>query len=369
MTERPVRSADLERVVNGYSEMSERGRGRLVIVSGPDGSGRTELLQTADQTLKGVKQGGHVFAGEVDVDDGFRYCAWNEEERPWKKAFAVIQTLLAVGGRLEPILGFVAQVLAAELVTSDFLAKCLPKKRDNPGAVLADVLKEAMSDQPIAWLIDNADRGLAGLWVELEFNLAAQIASELPLLLVLATQDREGEPTGQDEANAQKWARHFVEDGRAERLVLEPFEHEDVERWLGRASRELIEHLLEVTWGRAGLLQELWAQWTRAGVVARAPEDGRWEFSALADPVAPMPRRALPVLGGVAHALRAHVEAVTGSQDADVLHSYNRLLWCGALEGRRFTAEATAAALGRDRDEVIRALDEVLAKITPMDTR
>ena len=149
-------------------------------------------------------------------------------------------------------------------------------------------------------------------------------------------------------------ARCLRDDGVADWHPLAPVGLDELERFTGAATPDVLRALLDVTGGRAAWAAQLWRHWRTSDVVVQDDDrDPCWRFARdgrarAADPVEDVlgRRRMIALVGDDTHALREARE----------------LLVCAALEGRRFTAEGVAAALHRDRDEVIDLLDEQLAR-------
>jgi hypothetical protein len=331
----------------------ESDHGCVLIVSGSAGSGRTALLRAATQALRTADPPPVVLAGRIaSREDGHAgFVTWEEEsaQAPAKEALGLLQSTLALGGQLVPVLALLGELLGASRAARDLLQQIRESgKAQDPLQLVPDILRAAAREHRCACLIDDADTGTGTLWRDLEFSFATEIAQQLPLLLVLSIRDREGEPEGADEADAQRMARRLEERRLAERVQLESFTQEDLREWLGPADRDVVSQLLAVTWGRPGLVSSVWANWIATGSVERATGDGRWVFTPAADDAA---------LGSVSTALRTQLERVTTDFERDA-----EFLRCGALEGRQFTAEVIAAALRRDRDEVNDALDQIVER-------
>ena len=149
-------------------------------------------------------------------------------------------------------------------------------------------------------------------------------------------------------------ARCLRDDGVADWHPLAPVGLDELERFTGAATPDVLRALLDVTGGRAAWAAQLWRHWRASAVVVQDDDrDPCWRFARdgrarAADPVE-------DVLGR-----RRMIDLV--GDDPRALREAHELLVCAALEGRRFTAEGVAAALHRDRNEVIDLLDEQLAR-------
>jgi tetratricopeptide (TPR) repeat protein len=351
----PVRPQDLECITSLYGAMvgDDGRRGRVLIVSGAPGSGRTLLLRAATVALRKFKPAPLVVSGRVASQEDGRagFVTWDDPPSglPVKESLAFIQGGLGLGGMVVPVLRLIAAILGVSRAAHDLVERLRAEgKTPDRVRLVTDLLRAAASERPCVCLIDDADKGAGSFWRDLEFSFAAEITRELPLLLVLAVQDSEGMAGGRDEADAQRMARELRERGFARPLRLEPFSGDDVREWIGPADSEVVDELLNVTWGQASLMGSVWKEWTRTESVARPAGDARWEFTPAADEAG---------LGSVSTALRVQLERVVTELDRDT-----RILRCGALEGRTFTAECVAQALGLATDEVNNALNAVVAR-------
>ncbi len=118
----------------------------------------------------------------------------------------------------------------------------------------------------------------------------------------------------------------------------------------GPADRNLVDRLCALAEGRAGWAADLWDEWLTSEVVERDTDLGAWRFSH------GQPDASITV-ANVARKRLAHVMR----DDLAEISRAARILCCAALEGRYFTAEAVAAALGIPRDEILDLLDDRLA--------
>ena len=353
MSRWPVRSEDLARIESLYAEMTND-RGRVLIVSGGPGSGRTALIRAATEALRTTSPSVYppplVRSGRISTreDERGRFVPWEDEQNgpPVQEAAALIESVLGAGAKALPVLWLVAAPLSVSRAARNLVHRL--RERGELGQSFqfeTAVLREAALDRPLVCLIDDADNGAGSFWRDLEFSLAADIATNVPLFLVLTIKDV-AEPGAQ--ADAEQMSRQLESRGLAERLRLQPFTCDDIHQWIGRADADVVDQLLHVTWGRPGLLQSVWGNWTRCGSVAPAPGDGRWIFTPAADEAG---------LGSVNNALRDQLEHLVSDFNSDVA-----LLRCAAIEGRQFTAEVVASALRRPNDDVTEALDRMVQR-------
>ena len=350
----PGRDGDLAALIAAYEAIARgAGGGRTVFLSGDAGSGRTELLRMLAAAARRADPPATVLAG--GFHDG-RFVGWDEDGPPAAKVMRVVENVVLLASAMLPYAALLGQVLSKSKAAGALVRDLFDKhERLAPTELLPRLLGALCAEGPAVCLVDDADRAPDGLWADLVLGMGGRVASDWPLLLVLALDGParlgdhdDGEP------DSLYVARCLRGDGVADWHPLAAVELGELERWTGATAPDVLRALLDVTGGRAAWVAQLWRHWRASGVVVQ--DDDRvpcWRFARdgrarAADPVE-------DVLGR-----RRMVELV--GDDTRALREARELLVCAALEGRRFTAEGVAAALRRDRDEVIDLLDERLAR-------
>jgi len=350
----PGRDDDLAALLAAYEAIARgSGGGRTVFVSGDAGSGRTELLRMLDAAARRADPPATVLAG--GFRDG-RFVGWDEDGPQAAKVMRVVESVVSLAEVMLPYVALLGQVLSKSKAAGALVRDLFDKReRLAPTELLPRLLGALCAEGPAVCLVDDADRAPDGLWADLVLGMGGRVASDWPLLLVLALDGParlgdhdDGEP------DSLYVARCLRDDGVADWHPLAAVELGELERFTGAAEPEILRALLDVTGGRAAWAAQLWRHWRASGVVVQDDDrDPCWRFARdgrtrAADPVE-------DVLGR-----RRMIELV--GDDTRALREARELLVCAALEGRRFTAEGVAAALGRDRDEVNDLLDERLAR-------
>jgi hypothetical protein len=118
-----------------------------------------------------------------------------------------------------------------------------------------------------------------GLWADLILGLGDRIGHDLALTLVLGL-DGPHELGGHedDEPDSLYVARELAADGRAAWHPLLPVGRDELRRFTGPASSDVLTSLLRITGGEPVWTGALWRQWQRDGVVDDRPESG-WRFT------------------------------------------------------------------------------------------
>lgn len=354
----PGRDVDLVRLIDTYAAIAHgAGGGQTVFVAGDEGSGRTALLRALPAELERVDPKPIVLAGSFR--DG-RFVAWSEAHVPIATAVDVVTNVVELAEALIPYAALVGQVLSKGQAAVDLVRRLIgASERLRPTEFLPQLLRELCTQGPVVCLIDDADRGPAGLWGDLVLGLAGRIAAELRLLLVLAIDGPMHLGAGaiqlgehdDDEPETLYVARKLTGRGIADWHPLERVTRRELERWTGPAASGLLQRLLDVTGGRAAWAAQLWNHWQANDVVQSPSGSPYWQFAADGY------QRALDPVDDV---LERRLRQLVGN-DARALDRARELLVCAALEGRRFTTDAVAGALGRDQDQVAGLIDSKLA--------
>ena len=353
----PGRDRDLAWLIELYAEVVAQGRGQIVFLVGDEGTGRTALLRGLTDELGSVKRRPVVLAGGFE---DARYVAWNDDAPP-ARVVALLKRILSVGESaaaladgILPFAGLVGLMVSGSRAALQ-LAESLADQRGPPdlSVLMPSVLRRLCEDKgPVVCIVDDADQAPGGWWADLVLLFARRVARDLPLLLILAVDGpaRLGAHED-DEPDTLFVARQLTTDGLASWHPLTPVTVDDLQRWTGPAMPDVLRRLLEVTGGRADWTAALWHDWQRRAAVEQSSTDGRWRFTVDRE-------RAFDEVDDL---LGERLKRLVGTNDLNALEQARKLLCCAALEGHRFTADAVALALRRDREVVIDELDETLA--------
>ncbi len=338
----------VSRVVGPWTHPGPEGpAGRVVVVSGTAGSGRTTVLNQAADDLRRARirvlrlsgRGGmlHKVAGapgpaEHVVQGG--------------KVLAAALQVMGAG----PAGNLIA--LAAELATTHLmtdrpdLAK-IPNAPDLQALWVEEALGWHAAQQPVGIVIDDADQLSSPeiWWDVLLGTIVPRLATEVPVLVVLGV-ERSTPAAGSYALRAVD--SRLMRDGVADEVRLGPLDRERIRRSLWPIDDDLVDHLRSLVQGRPAWLDELWRAWRAQDVVEW--RNGRWA-------VAPDAR------GRVRSPLRSRVDLALrrAVPDADAYDRARDLVRTAALEGQRFTAEALAAVLDEDVEDLIEWIDDHLA--------
>jgi tetratricopeptide (TPR) repeat protein len=355
--ELPGLDRELSRLIALYERMVVEGRGQVVFVAGDDGSGRNALVRYLAAELSRSRSRAMVLAG------GFQdatYVAW-DQAKPSPRVKVLLDRALSAGesaaglaGNFLPLVGLFGQAVSASKAVLE-LAEGMIGEHGRPdlSVLMPRVLRRLCEDGPVVCVVDDADRAPGGWWSDLVLLFARRIARDLPLLLVLGVDGPQQLGAHEDdEPDALFVARTLTGGGLAQWHPMTALTAEDLSQWTGPATPNVLRVLLEVTGGRADWIAQLWGDWQRRLVVDQTPDDLRWQFTDGYE----------RAVDEVEDLLEERLRNLIDASDLNALEGARRLLCCGALEGREFTAEAVAVALGRDRDEIIDRIDESLVK-------
>jgi tetratricopeptide (TPR) repeat protein len=356
----PGRETDLAWLHDRTQAMMSSGRGEVLFVSGDPGSGRTALLDRYHDELADRHRGLTVLGGEFH--DG-RYVAFQTEplvprvQRLLKKLETMFE-LAGVAGGVSPIVSLLAQATSR---SAAFLT-LMEERMDDPAPpdlnrFLGRVLRRLCEPGPVVCVVDNADGAGIDWWADL-LLLSGQIAHDLPLVLVLGVAGpAELGPHRQDETDMLFAARRLSRDGSGRWHALSLITRDDLRRWIGVATPELLDEVLAISGGRAGYAHDLWTDWARRGAIERRT-DGSWRLSSERE----------RAIDAVSEQLEARLKSACG-RDLHELTRMRAALACAALEGRRFTVDAVATALGRQPYELFDLFDRRLGQVVERDGR
>jgi tetratricopeptide (TPR) repeat protein len=271
---------------------------------------------------------------------------WAEEEDGARGASALqlLQTVVPLAETLLPALKLFSLVLTQSAKAWQIVSQIRDRSGQiDPGLLLPQLLQLAAQERPVVCLVDCAEDAEAGWWEDLLTLFAGEIAGPVPVLLVVGI---EAETRRDDVPRGQYAAQTLVQRGLARSWPLERIGLADLSAWVGRAEPQVFETLLDGSGGgRSALAARLWEAWQAGGVVERERDDRPWRFTK----------------GGQTGIVAARLRRVAGASLPE-LEGAREVLSVAALEGREFTAEAVAHALGRERDELVDYLDDVLVE-------
>jgi hypothetical protein len=323
-------------VALGAEIAAGRRHGATVFVSGDEGDGREALLRAVAGELR--RGDAIVVAGRLERDS---FEPWAAEDEGPVTELQRLQRVVPLAEPLLPALQLFSLLLAQSAKASQLVSQLADRNGQiDPGLLLPQLLQLAAQERPLVCLVDCAEDAEAGWWEDLLTLFAGEIAGPVPVLLVVGI---EAENRRDDVPRGQHAAQTLVQRGLAKSWPLERIGHADLAAWLGRAEPQVFETLLDGSGGgRSALAALLWEAWQAGGVVERERDDQPWRFSD----------------GGEAGIVAERLRRVAGAE----LQRASELLTVASLEGRQFTAEAVAHALGRERDEVVDHLDDVLVE-------
>jgi tetratricopeptide (TPR) repeat protein len=311
-----------------------------VFVSGDESDGREALLRAVAAELRGGDA--IVVAGRFERGN-FEPWAEQEDARV-ASALQLLQTVMPLAETLLPVLKLFSLVLTQSAKAWQIVSQIRERSGQiDPGLLLPQLLQLAAQERPVVCLVDCGEDAEAGWWEDLLTLFAGEIAGPVPVLLVVGV---EAETRRDDVPRGQYAARTLVQRGLARSWPLERIGHADLSAWVGRAEPQVFETLLDGSGGgRSALAARLWEAWQGGGVVERERDDQPWRFTK----------------GGQAGIVAARLRRVAGPNLPE-LERAREVLSVAALEGRLFTAEAVAHALGSERDELVDYLDDVLVE-------
>ena len=341
-----LRHRDVAAVVRRY----EQGGG-VVFLAGDEGIDRRRVLAAVARELRTASPEPAIVTGRFA---GGRYEA---TEPPPQLERRIASVAAEVASAASPLVAR-AVPLVAQLIDAGAAARGVWESLGGRAAEPADavrLLRAAADERPLAWLVDDAERASGEWWTDLLLRAAKLAAGDggSRFLLVLALDGPEtlGDRDDRDDREPDSLfvARRLVRAGAGDWLPLRRVPPEAVAEWIGEVSPAVVERLHRIAAGDADLTAWLWDRWVRAGAV-REDAGGTWRAE-----------RGESMLVGVREAVATRLADATRAGGPRAAALAEDVLRCGAIEGPTFTAEVVAGALGRDRDEVIDLIDDVLA--------
>ena len=364
----PGREGDLARLQSAYARLTRTGKaGDTLYVTGVPGSGRTTLLRAFAEDLTAGDDPPTLLSGAFENG---RFVSWDDSGPPPERVRAVVEKVVSLPEGLTPFAALVGLAMSRGTAALE-LVRTLFERSDRiaPTDFLTLLVREMCSEGPVVLLIDDADHAPGGVWGDAVLELAERVALDQPLLFVQAIErPAQLDAHEDDEPESLYVARRLRGRGHARWVALDLVTIEQLEGWTGPAAPDVLERLADASGGRAAWAAHLWRHWQASETVvaqAGATEDetaddgARWTFAVggrerTLDAFEDVLGRRLATLAGDGDGA-----AGTGKETVDRVRE---LLAHAALEGSVFTADAVARALGRDRDEVIDLLDDMLLR-------
>ncbi len=339
-------------ILEMYGRVVTEGSGHIMFVVGDEGSGRTALLRGL------AEQGGRMRPQPFVVAGGFedgRYVAWHRNAALARVAAHLEQMLTAaepgatLTAVLEPRLELLAQVVSGTRAAIQLANSLVGEGEASDLSVLMPRALRRLCEEegPVVCVVEDAHLA-PSIWSDDVLRFGPSIGRDIPVLLIMGVDGpAELGPHKDDEPDVLLAARELTGRGLASWYPIRRVTVEDLGRWTGPATPDVLRRVLDVTGGRADWTAQLWRDWQQSEAIEQTPTDVRWRFT-------PERQRGFDAVEDL---LGERVRKLVGTSDLKALQRARWLVCCAALEGRRFTAEAVAAALGRDRDDVNDELD------------
>jgi tetratricopeptide (TPR) repeat protein len=348
----------VEKALALYESAVGEKHGRIIFIAAELGGGKTDLVNALAQALHNARPEPNFVAGSFRGGEYYR-CSldWQRKICLKKAVQAVGESAQLLGLVLGPY-GFAAsligQLLQASASTHEFVNEF--NNQPHPGKESANrlrkLLRRVVAEKPVVCVLDDWDEAQRFYWDDMLLSFSREIAQDLPLLLFvtvklpinLAAPD-------EDESHLARVIKALTEKGLAEWWQLPKLSQDEVADRLGNAAPGIAAKLHGVTSGNSRWVRELWREW-RLNEIVVMNEAQSWIWG---------PRHE-PTINLYDDILRERLGRLLNAQSAMEIEKAREVLACGALEGMRFTADAVALTLGRDRDELIDFLDEMLVQ-------
>ena len=346
------RGSDLVELCNLFEQARQGRKGQVAIITGRPGYGRAALARAvgAYAEERGAAQLALRFWPTARLGEPQRAALWAEDHLLTPEVAALESQIAAAWPASAALAGPAWVRLAAQVAA--LLGHLPAQMKDNPRALL-DPMRTVARQCPLVLRIEGLDLA-PDPWPDLLRYLLPELRRDWPALLLL-TADAEAEPaTLPDDHRGETlaWTLDLAGHGIADLRWLEPVSVADVADHIAPAAPGIARRLHELGDGCPTLIEAIWAEWQEQGTVRWDDQAEQWQ----ADPNAPQ------VYGRLRD--RAHNwlgALLPPNAPADFTEeTATSILSCAALEGRAFTAQAVAAALGLDAEAVLDLCDSLI---------
>jgi len=332
----------------GHWQAAVEGTGRLVLIAGEAGIGKTRLAE--EVAGRAAAQGARVLRGRAyEVEQDLPFQPVREALRDVLGTLDPDRAQAALGRWAPHVAGLVPEVhrLVPGLAALDPIPPAEERHRLLAG--LNHFIVALAASRPVLWVIDDLQWADPSTLQLLHF-VVRHIARE-PVLLVGTVR---AEDIGADHPLA-RIERNLARERLAVRLALQPLTADAVQRMVaalaepGWNSRAFGQRLYAETEGRPLYLAELWRSLLESGLLV-AGGAGRYRPSPGVDLV----RRDLEVPATVRAVIEARCRAAG--------EVGRRVLEAAAVIGRAFDVELLQAAAGVETDALLDVLDRLVAR-------
>ncbi len=315
---------------------AERGRGRVVLLRGEAGVGKTRLVE---ELARRVGQRGVWVAGAA--------CYEHERTLPVSPLAELLRAVLDLVG--EGILQRLSSWQLADLarLAPELEAHLPPHFQGSPLAeggqtclfhVFTSLLLELGDQNPLLLTLEDLhwahDSTLAWL------HYLARHLGESPLLLVATYRPEELAPDGA----ARNLIRRLQHEGLGEELKLSRLSRADLARWMSGLGAPVVADVHQHTEGNPFFVLETQRALLEAEYLRL--DEGRW--------VAAAPLAEIPVPDSIRRAVAMRLNRL-GPEAAKAIET-------AAVAGRTFDFEVLQRSWGRDEEATLEALDELLRR-------
>jgi tetratricopeptide (TPR) repeat protein len=371
--QRGFRKDAVEDISAALERVATTGTGKVIVIDGAEGVGKTTLLALALTECKQAFPKAAIYAGDFSSPANPGQLTMWDLPRDSMEAGDLLtivgQALSAVAGAAaiaDPTgFGRVATAVSAfagqAVQTAGAVHQVASKMNYRAGSkpprqsaqeLLEDVASAAKLGHPVVVALDDMHLAPQLEWCALFLSRwMVKLLDKHPVLLLVGGTGRSD--SGRLSEHATEYAQAIArlhELGITHTKSLTLLGRRDIEAWLGDVEYVLTEDLLSLSGGHPGWAIRLFAEYRKHGIAKfysgrdsgwRYSTNGRDEAKVLADTYLQT------LLSRTVHGIEAYDRAL-------------RVLQSAALEGRVFTTEALAVALGEDHDELVDWIDENL---------
>jgi tetratricopeptide (TPR) repeat protein len=341
------------RVVGSYLDAIPKGHGRAVLVDARTSSEAGDVVQEVMRTLKKQQSGSIVIRGN------FRRGYYTPEPTNHsRKAIKSALRIASSAASLAPGHAFCEQLVKALISVSDTVLDTVDDFHEGSKHVAAAdradealrLLEELTCGPParhVVVAIADVDRA-DDHWFAFFIEAATSLLATQPIFFVFTR--RFSARADRVMSTDRRWDQ-LIRDRRITLLEVAGLSEDDIRRWLVSADDDVLDRLVLLGGCNSDLTRSIWGFWSKRGMVVLDQATDTWRFAADAEGT-PVPN--------LSTLIQTRITDLVGDANAPLAGRLRDALLLGALEGSTFTAPAIADSLGRDRDELIDELDEIV---------
>lgn len=357
-----IRETDVLYLLEIYKQVTKTNNGRIVFLSGDEGSGKTATLTEIVKRLGREEKRPKIIHYYLEQKGNY---IKTKQSHPIAKSImttAAISTPLASAiipaapATVPYLLSLGGTAIQAGLSGLDIKNLLMENNSEDNmfNELITFIDAKSNGNKPAVFIYDDFyklnNNGFLGL---LNYVWFKQQLLKKPVFIILVMNDADNISSGNSNS---LWSAMLVKkltgEGYTEWHNVSPVLLKELQEWAVKPGNEhFLKEIVNITNGNPAMIIELWSNLKHAGVIIDDWEGG-WKIG---EPVKDITYTMETII-------RERISKLINIPDknSDEVTYVLSILSCGVLEGRSFTAEAVAEALGIDKNELIDYLDDNL---------